>query len=71
MAHAGCGAADVRIPGERGYTYDEPVWRNEIMQTWGCVRPDHGIGDDDTQREVPPDASRAGGDGGGYGGADR
>jgi ketosteroid isomerase-like protein len=45
---------DVRIPGERGYTEDERVWRNEIMQTvelrWGRIT--RIVTMTDTQREV-------------------
>ena len=45
---------DVCIPGERGYTDDEPVWRNEIMQTvelrWGRIT--RIVTMTDTQREV-------------------
>ena len=45
---------DVRIPGERGYTDAEPVWRNEIMQTvelrWGRIT--RIVTMTDTQREV-------------------
>jgi len=45
---------DVRIPGERGYTEDEPVWTNEVMQTvelrWGRIT--RIVTMTDTQREV-------------------
>jgi len=45
---------DVSIPGERGYTDAEPVWRNEIMQTvelrWGRIT--RIVTMTDTQREV-------------------